>query len=255
MINNNGTYKRADILGFPVNKMTLDDCVNILESFIPARKPRQLVLVNAAKIVKARFDKELRNIIFTADLVGADGLPIVWASKILSDPLPGRVNGTDLMERLVELAARKKYRLYLLGATQEIIEKTAADFQSQYPELILVGCRNGYFKDASEEQLAVQEIADSRADILLVGMGTPMKENFICRNIGNLKVPVIHGVGGSFDIVGGLTKRAPLWMQNSGLEWLYRVYQEPLRMWRRYLVTNTIFIFMILSALIKRVLK
>jgi N-acetylglucosaminyldiphosphoundecaprenol N-acetyl-beta-D-mannosaminyltransferase len=255
MINNNGTYKRADILGFPVNKMTLDDCVNILESFIPARKPRQLVLVNAAKIVKARFDKELRNIIFTADLVGADGLPIVWASKILSDPLPGRVNGTDLMERLVELAARKKYRLYLLGATQEIIEKTAADFQSQYPELILVGCRNGYFKDASEEQLTVQEIADSRADILLVGMGTPMKENFIRRNIENLKVPVIHGVGGSFDIVGGLTKRAPLWMQNSGLEWLYRVYQEPLRMWRRYLVTNTIFIFMILSALIKRVLK
>jgi len=159
MINNNGTYKRADILGFPVNKMTLDDCVNILESFIPARKPRQLVLVNAAKIVKARFDKELRNIIFTADLVGADGLPIVWASKILSDPLPGRVNGTDLMERLVELAARKKYRLYLLGATQEIIEKTAADFQSQYPELILVGCRNGYFKDASEEQLTVQELS------------------------------------------------------------------------------------------------
>lgn len=245
----------ANILGIPIDRMTLNECVQILESYIPERVPRQLVVVNAAKIVKARWDLELRQIIDSADLIGADGVPIVWASRLLGDPLPGRVNGTDLMEALVALAAAKGYRIYLLGSKPAIIEKTARKFQEQFPNLIIAGYRNGYFASQAEEDQAVTDIVAAQADILLVGMGTPMKEKFVRRHILRLNVPIIHGVGGSFDIVGGITKRAPLWMQKSGLEWLYRVYQEPGRMWRRYLVTNSIFIWLLVVALVKKRLR
>lgn len=247
--NSNG---RVNILGLPVDKITLKDCVRILESYISMRIPRQLVVVNAAKVVKACRDKELRNIIWSADLVGADGMPIVWASRILGNPLPGRVNGTDLMERLVKVSARKGYRLFLLGATQEVIEKAVTNFKKKYPDLIIAGYRNGYFNSDDEERQTVRTIAASRADILLVGMGTPMKEKFIRQYMNDLNVPVIHGVGGSFDVVSGLTKRAPGWMQKNGLEWLYRVCQEPQRMWHRYLVTNTLFIYMLFKAWLVR---
>lgn len=251
-IPNVGTNGRACVFGHPVDKMTLDQCLERLEQFIPTRKTHHLVLVNAAKIVKSRHDPELAQIINSADLVGADGVPIIWTSRLLGDPLPGRVNGTDLMERLIELATCKQYKVYMLGATQAVIQKAAQNFQQQYPNLQLVGFRNGYFNSLDEELQVVEEIRKTKADILLVGMGTPMKEKWVRKHINRLNVPVIHGVGGSFDIYGGTTKRAPKWMQKAGLEWLYRTLQEPRRMWKRYLTTNTIFIFLTIGELCKK---
>lgn len=248
----NGNNGRATILGFPVDKMTLDQFVERLEQFIPTREPHHLVLVNAAKIVKSKFDLDLAKIIHSADLVGADGVPIVWTSRLLGDPLPGRVNGTDLMERLLELSARQQYKIYLLGATQEVIENTAIKLLEQYPTLQLAGYRHGYFKSLEEEIHVAEEIGNSGADILLVGMGTPMKEKWVYRHIKRLNVPVIHGVGGSFDIYGGQAKRAPEWMQKCGLEWLFRTFQEPKRLWKRYLTTNSIFLFLAAGAVLKR---
>ncbi len=243
---------RAEVLGFYVDKMTLDECVRRLESIIPTRKPHHVVLLNAAKVVKAQYDPDLADIIGNADLVGADGVPIVWASRILDQPLPGRVNGTDLMNRLIELSAQKGYRLYLLGAKQKVIERAIAALREQYPTIRIAGYRNGYFASDEEERRAVQEIAASGADILLVGMSSPMKEKWVRRHLHELSIPVIHGVGGSFDILSGTIKRAPKWMQQYGLEWFYRLCQEPGRMWKRYLFTNTVYSILVMGAVVKQ---
>jgi len=243
---------RSHILGFDVDRVTLDRCVDYAEKAIAARQQLHIVLVNAAKIVKARKDPELAQIIRSADIVGADGVPIVWASYLLSRPLPGRVNGTDLMDRLIKISAEKGYKLYLLGARQHVIDRAVKRLQRQYPGIRIAGYRNGYFSSEDEMRQAVQDIAASGADILLVGMSTPLKEKWVRTHRRELMVPVIHGVGGSFDILGGLTKRAPVWMQRCGLEWFYRLSQEPRRLWKRYLITNIAFVFLVCKAGIAR---
>lgn len=245
------SINRINFMGLPIDKLSLDETLNVIEDFISSKKPHQIVVLNAAKVVKALHDNKLKNIILSADLIGPDGLPIVWVSRLLGDPLPGRVNGTDLMERLVELANEKGYSVYFFGAKQEVVEKVVDIYSKKYPNLKIAGFRNGYFSK-DEEPKIVEEIRNAHPDILFIAMGTPMKEEFVNRNLQKLNVPVCHGVGGSFDVVAGLVKRAPLWMQKSGLEWAYRVYQEPRRMWKRYLVTNTAFIMLTIKELIKK---
>ncbi len=244
---------RANICGLMVDKISLDQTVNYIDEAIPHGERCHIVLVNAAKIVKAKYDMDLAHIIKSADLVGADGVPIVWASRLLGQALPGRVNGTDLMERLFELSDQRGYKLYLLGAREEIITKTVQELKRRYKSIQIAGYRNGYFNSPEEERRAVREIAESGADILLVGMGSPMKERWVRRNKADLGVPIIHGVGGSFDIIGGLTKRAPVWMQKYGLEWFFRLCQEPRRMWRRYLFTNTLYIGLVAKSFFQRI--
>lgn len=243
---------RAHLLGFDVDRMTLNECVGRLEKAIAAERPTHIVLVNAAKIVRARSDHELAHIIRTADLVGADGMPIVWASRLLSQSLPGRVNGTDLMYKLLELADQKRYRVFFLGSTAELIEKAMERVRIRYPDLQIAGFRNGYFASADEEQAVVGKIAQANADILLVGISTPLKEKWVRQHIHELNVPVVHGVGGSFDILAGYVRRAPVWMQSMGLEWLYRLLQEPGRLWRRYLYTNTAYVVLVMRAMVQR---
>jgi len=241
-------FSRSDVFGCPVDQMTLDECIDVMEQSIKTKTRCHLIVVNAAKVVKSRSDKELETIIREADIVGADGVPVVWASKILGQPLPGRVNGTDVMERLIELSDIKGYTIFLLGAKENVI-KTAVDRLHQlYPSINIVGYRNGYFNSVQDEQNAIRMINNVKPDILLIGMGTPMKEQWVKRHKHNLNVGVIHGVGGSFDILGGVTKRAPRWMQKSGLEWFYRLLQEPRRMWKRYLITNTMFLKLMFKA-------
>jgi len=238
---------RSYLLGFYIDRMSLDQCVRYLDDIIQKRQKLHIVLVNAAKIVKARRDPQLARIIRNAHFVGADGVPIVWASRILRQPLPGRINGTDLMDRLIKLAAEKGHRVYFLGARKEVIAKAVEMLTRTHPGLKVAGFRHGYFRSVAEEKAVVADISASDTDILLVGMGTPMKEEWVRQNFKDLDVSVIHGVGGSFDILGGLTKRAPVWMQKTGLEWFYRLLQEPKRMWKRYLVTNTIYVGLVMK--------
>ncbi|MBN1482215.1 glycosyltransferase [candidate division KSB1 bacterium] len=247
-------FPRSNVLGCPVDKMTIDSCIDCFARVLEEKSHCHIVVVNAAKVVKARYDKVLCNVIHAADLVGADGVPIVWASRILGDPLPGRVNGTDLMNRLFRESAERGWTLYLLGARQEIIETAVRNLCRQCPGIRIVGYRNGYFNSFEEENKVVDDINAARPDILLLGFSTPMKENWVRRHKDRLNVPIIHGVGGSFDIVGGLMKRAPVWMQRAGLEWLYRLIQEPRRMWKRYLVTNFLFVWLVLHAMLQRLL-
>jgi len=237
--------KKIHLLGTPVDCLTLQETVELVEETIRWRTPRQHVVVNALKFAMMNSDPQLRRIVNSCDIINADGLPVVWASRLLRTPLPERVAGVDLFLKLVERCAVRGYRPYFLGATTDVLEKTIAQFNRQFPGLAIAGCRNGYFS-ATKERTVAEAIRDSRADMLFVGISSPKKEQFLNRWIHAMQVPFCMGVGGSFDIVAGKTKRAPLWMQHAGLEWLHRVLEEPRRMWWRYAKTNSIFIGMVL---------
>jgi N-acetylglucosaminyldiphosphoundecaprenol N-acetyl-beta-D-mannosaminyltransferase len=188
-----------------------------------------------------RKDKLLRESVTSSDLVLADGAPLVWLSRLRRMPLPERVAGIDLMLELFALADKRKFRVFLLGATKSVLERVVAFAAAKYPNMVVVGSQDGYFAESQDEHVA-NAVRDSNADMLFVAMSSPRKEIFMNRWNSRMGVPVCHGVGGSFDVVAGVTKRAPRWMQRLGLEWLYRVIQEPGRMWKRYLVTNTLFL-------------
>ena len=232
----------------------MDNTLATIEQFIKKGIPRQHVVVNVAKIVKMRKDSHLREIISSCDLINADGMPIVWASKLLGNPLPCRVAGVDLFQKLVKLCSEKGYRLFFFGARQWVVEKLVQEFKTTYSDLEVAGYRNGYYSDDEEAGIA-EMIHDSEADMLFVGFSSPKKEKFLNRWMDTMKVPFCMGVGGSFDIIAGRTKRAPVWMQRYGLEWFYRILQEPKRMWKRYAKTNPVFVWMVVKEYIKHMTR
>jgi N-acetylglucosaminyldiphosphoundecaprenol N-acetyl-beta-D-mannosaminyltransferase len=228
---------RIEIFDIPIDNLTVEETLQRIEEFIRSGRVHQHVVVNVDKIVKAQRDPKLREIIRSCDLINVDGQPVVWMSRWLGQPLKERVNGTDLMMALIERSAEKGYRPFFLGAREEIVKKLAQSLQTQYPRLRVAGWHDGYWS-AEEEPSVVEQIRNSRADILFVAISSPKKEIFLGRWKGQLSVPFMMGVGGSFDVAAGLVKRAPRWMQRAGLEWLYRLMQEPARMWRRYLLDD-----------------
>jgi N-acetylglucosaminyldiphosphoundecaprenol N-acetyl-beta-D-mannosaminyltransferase len=246
--------KRVRIFGIPVDALTMDQTLSLIDKAIQDKSPVHHVVVNAAKMVNAQKDAELKKSIVDCDIINADGKSIVWASRILNCALPERVAGIDLMNNLVEMAAHKGYKIFLLGAEEEVLEKVVTGYRTKYGDQLIAGFRNGYFKKEEEPELA-QQIATSKADMLFVAVTSPKKEIFLNTYKHILNVPFIMGVGGSFDVIAGKTKRAPLWMQNVGMEWFYRVLQEPKRMWKRYLFGNSEFIFLVAKEKIRQVFQ
>ena len=244
-------HSRSTIAGCPVDALTFAEVLATLGRRIEERIPTHVVFVNAAKVVNFHEDRELRAAMQGADLLLADGLPVVWACRLLGQPLPGRIAGIELAEEIVALAAQRGYRVFFLGARAEVLAKAITQLLRRHPQLKVAGSHDGYFKPADEIAL-IEEINESMADVLLIGMGTPQKELWAARNLPVLNVPLLQGAGGSFDVMAGLTRRAPPWMQNTGLEWLYRLWQEPRRMWRRYLRTNPRFVWLVLKDFISR---
>ena len=231
---------RARILGVDIDRLDMDETVRRCAELIDSGGPVQHVSVNVAKIVALRDDDRLREIVERCDLVSVDGQPVVWASKALRDPLPERVAGIDLMFRLLGLAEERGYRVYVLGAKQEVLETAVARLAERYPRLTIAGYHHGYFAD--EDSAAVCEaVRAAGPHILLVAMSSPRKEYWLADHAVELGVPFSMGVGGSIDVVAGLTKRAPDLMQRLGLEWFYRFIQEPMRLGPRYLRTNARF--------------
>ncbi len=223
----------------------------IEESIINRNKPLQHIVVNVAKIVHAQKDEELRNAINNSDIVNIDGQGVVWALKLLGHKVPGRVAGCDLFQSLVALSAEKGYRPYFFGAKEEVVNEMVRRFKEKYPSLQIVGCRNGYYS-AEEEPAIAEEIRSANPDLLFLGITSPKKELFIDRYTAQMKIPFTMGVGGSFDVVAGKVKRAPRWMQRAGLEWFYRILQEPKRMWKRYAVTNSKFALLLIREFFKK---
>jgi len=239
------------LFGVPIDPLTLEQTLDRAESAIRSRSRLALGVVNAAKIVKLRADAELRRSVLESDLILPDGASVVWAGKILGRNLPERVAGIDIFECLLGRADKGNFRVYFLGSRQEVLDKVVERATRENPGLIVAGARDGYFSDEEFKQ-AARDVIDAKPDVLFVAMTTPKKENFLREVARAGLVPVTHGVGGSFDVYASKTKRAPKWMQSAGLEWLYRVYQEPRRMWKRYAVTNTVFAFLVFRELIRR---
>ena len=239
----------VNVLGMDLSAIRMDQLLDICEDHIAKRRSLLIGVVNAAKIVNARRNPQLCAALNQADIVLADGAPIIWLSRMVGKPLPERVAGIDIMFELLKEADRKNYGIYFLGATPAVVEEVVRVVQKDYPGVRIAGYRDGYFNE-QEEQSVAEEIRNSQADILFVAITPPKKEIFLGKWLEFMNVPICHGVGGSFDIVAGVAKRAPVWMQNYGLEWLYRVIQEPRRMWKRYLVTNTIFIMLSIKAIV-----
>jgi N-acetylglucosaminyldiphosphoundecaprenol N-acetyl-beta-D-mannosaminyltransferase len=231
---------RVSILGCEIDRLDMADTLEHCRAAIDGRRYTQHVAINAAKLVTLRQQPELREVVERCHLINADGQAIVWASRLLGDPLPERVAGVDLMQELLALAERAGYRVYILGAREEVLRTALATLHERHPKLVVAGAHHGYFAE-DESPAVADEVRASRPDILFVAMSSPRKEQWLGRFGESLGVPLVMGVGGAIDIVAGVTRRAPELWQRLGVEWLYRLLQEPRRMFRRYLVTNAQF--------------
>ncbi|PRX36237.1 N-acetylmannosaminyltransferase [Paraburkholderia sp. BL18I3N2] len=225
---------------------TMQETVNIIGDRIEARQFTQHVVVNVAKLVNMQTDSVLHSSVRACDIVNIDGMGVVWGARLLGHAVPERVAGVDLFDRLLQMAAARELPVFLLGATDEVVARTAAVVTLRHPELRIAGYHHGYFWD--DEEGMVETIRKSGAKLLFVAITSPKKESFINRWQDRLGVDFVMGVGGTFDVVAGKVRRAPQWMQRHGLEWAYRVIQEPRRMWKRYFITNNRFAVMLLRA-------
>jgi N-acetylglucosaminyldiphosphoundecaprenol N-acetyl-beta-D-mannosaminyltransferase len=244
--------QRITLMGCQVDNLSMEETLERIEQFIRSGRPHQHVVVNVDKLVKASRDPQLRQIINDCALVNADGMPVVWASRLLGKPLKERVAGVDLFEALMRCAGDKGWRVFLLGAREEVVGAVADTYQRRYPNLVLAGYRNGYWKGEAEEAAVAEQIRASRADLLFVAISSPKKEQFLDRYQDEMRIPFAMGVGGTFDVAIGRVKRAPRWMQKSGLEWFYRFLQEPRRMFRRYFIDDMAFIWLFIKEAARR---
>jgi N-acetylglucosaminyldiphosphoundecaprenol N-acetyl-beta-D-mannosaminyltransferase len=236
---------RAWVFGCEIDRLDMREAVERCEYHIEARVPAQHMAVNAAKVVAMQDDADLLRLVNDCEIVTADGQAVVWASRLLRDPLPSRVAGIDLMQELLGLAERKGYGVYVLGARAEVLEQAVARVRRLHAGLRIVGYRDGYFSEEQERDV-VAVIQRTQPDLLFVAMPSPRKERFIGRWRDELDIPLCMGVGGSIDVIAGVTRRAPRPLQRLGLEWAYRLAQEPRRLLRRYLVGNWRFIMLAL---------
>lgn len=236
-----GNNKRIKILNSYVDVLTMQQTIKIVEKYITTKTPLHLMGVNADKINEMNTNKLLRKIVNKCGVINADGASVVLASRFLGLPLPERVAGIDLMQELVSLSAQKGYSIYLLGAKENIVKKTGNVLKEKFPKLNIAGEHNGYFSDDKWDTLA-KELDKSKPDIVFVGITSPKKE-YLIEYLQNKGIKsVFMGVGGSFDVISGYIPRAPKWMRKSNLEWLFRVSQEPRRLFKRYFVGNFKFI-------------
>jgi N-acetylglucosaminyldiphosphoundecaprenol N-acetyl-beta-D-mannosaminyltransferase len=242
---------RANVLGCWIDRLGMQQTVEVCERAVLTREPIQHVAINAFKLVSLRGDPELRRVVEGCELVSADSHPILWASRLLGDPLPCHVGGIELMHELFALSQEKGYSVYILGASSDVLEKAVGRIGEMYPQLRIAGYHHGYF-DRTQDRVVAEEIAAAAPDMLFVAISSPRKEQFLGNNRDTLKVPFMMGVGGSIDILAGATKRAPAWMNHTGLEWLFRLIQEPRRLFRRYAVTNTVFLAILARELVSR---
>lgn len=241
--------QRIELLGCSMDVAGMAETVELIAQRIEQREFTQHVVVNVAKIVHMQSDTQLKESVQSCDIINIDGMGVVFGARWLGHQVPERVAGVDLFHALLAKSKDAGFPVFLLGATSEVVAITAERVGVLYPGLKIAGAHHGYFWQ--DEEAVVRQIKASGARLLFVAITSPKKENFINKWRDQLGVDFVMGVGGTFDVVAGKVQRAPVWMQNSGLEWLYRVLQEPGRMWKRYLVTNSKFGWMLLKEKIR----
>ena len=235
---------RITLMGCQIDNLSMEETLAKVAGFIQTGLPHQHVVVNVDKLVKASRDPELRRIINECALINVDGMPVVWASRLLGKPLKERVAGVDLFEALMRRAGEAGWRVFLLGAREEVVSAVRDTYLKKYPRLVVAGYRNGYWTGEAEE--AAQFYAKT------VAISSPKKEHFLGRYQTQMKIPFAMGVGGTFDVAIGRVKRAPVWMQKAGLEWFFRFLQEPRRMFRRYFIEDMAFIWLLIKEATRR---
>ena len=219
---------RVDILGVGVDSLTMQEAIEQIETFFDERKPTLIATANAEMLMRATHDEELKQILNAADLVVPDGAGTVWAAHHLGYEMPERVAGYDLAQELMRLAPSKNRRIYFFGSAPGVAEKAKLKAETLYPEINIVGTRNGFFTTDDEADI-INEIKKAQPDLLLAALGVPKQEKWLAKYKDELNVPVSIGVGGTFDVMAGVMKRAPKWMQRAKLEWLFRAMLQPKR--------------------------
>ncbi len=231
--------KKVELFGVPIDCINNQEALNQLDCFVQEGEINHIVTPDTLAILRARKDEQYLNIVQKANLVTPDGSGLLWATAFLDQPLIERITGIDMINSICVLATKKNYKLYLLGAKEDVVCKAVENLEKKFPGISIVGFHHGYFNShdfiADNEELEeniIKDIIKKKPDFLLVGMGVPKQEIWIYKNKDKLKVPVSIGVGGSFDVISGNIKRAPLWMQKHGMEWLFRLIKEPKRIKR-----------------------
>jgi len=225
----------------------MPEALAAMEQFIARRAAAYICVANVHTVMECQMDEYLRTINHQANLVVPDGMPLVWAARLFGCRLNERVYGPDLMLAFCEQAARKGYKNFFYGGTEATLAQLTENLASRFPHLKMVGTYAPPFRPLSpeEDETVVRLINEADPDVLWVGLGAPKQEKWMYEHRGKLTVPVIVGVGAAFNFHAGVVKQAPRWMQKRGLEWLYRLSQEPQRLWYRYLFYNPLFIFYI----------
>lgn len=232
---------RINILECELNCITMNQTIELIKSIIDRKVPTQHVVINANKVNEMLKDDKLLKIVNSCKVINADGVSILLAGKILGYNNIERVTGIDLFINLLQVSNDKGYRVYFLGASEQVVENVVTVAKKNHKDLIVAGYRNGYFGDDESEAIA-EEIRKSKADVLFVGIPSPKKEFWVDKHLHQMNVPFVMGVGGSFDVYSGKTKRAPVWIQKIGMEWFIRFIQEPKRMFKRYFLGNFVFL-------------
>ncbi|MEN6413686.1 MAG: WecB/TagA/CpsF family glycosyltransferase [Veillonellales bacterium] len=235
---------RIAVLNTQINAVTMEEAVSLIEKFIQERVPHLVATANAEMVMLAEKDKELAEILKNADLIVPDGAGVVWAARHQGYIVPERVAGYDLVQYLLKRSAAKGYRVFLFGGSPGIADRARIVAEQYYKGVKILGTCNGFF-DAKREQEIIQMIQSVQPDILLVALGVPKQEKWLARHMSQLNVPVSIGVGGTFDVMSGVMKRAPLWMQRANIEWLFRLISQPKRAMRMLALPH--FVFKVLS--------
>ena len=231
-----GSRHPIALLGVPFDNVTTAETISLVQNMVASGKPHYLATANVDFLVQAMHDVELRRILMDAHLVLCDGTPLVWASQLLGNPLPERVAGSDLVPLLLQIAAQKKYKIFFLGGTDQSLQRARENVLKKYPELS-IACYSPPFSNLLEMNHLeiVRRINEAKPDLLFVSFGCPKQEKWISMHYRSLGVPVSVGVGATIDFLAGMVRRAPKWMQKTGTEWIFRLLQEPRRLFRRYM--------------------
>lgn len=246
--------EKIELLGIEINNFTMSDALGRVEALIESRKKSMVFPLNVYMVVKIHKDKVFKSVLSGGDIILSDGMSLLWGAKILGRPLREKVSGSDLLPAFCEIAAKKGYKLFFLGAGPGVAAKAARILTQKNPGLQIVGVYSppfGFEDDEEENKKIVQMIREAKPHVLFVGLGAPKQEEWIWKHKDEIGVPVSIAVGATFDFVAGTVKRAPKWMQKSSLEWFFRVCQEPRRLWKRYFIANTIFIWLVLKEFLK----
>lgn len=220
--------ERVEILGVSVDAVTMSQAVEQISKLIDAKKNSLVATANAEMLMRSTHDEELKNILNAAALVVPDGAGTVWAARHLGYEMPERVAGADLVQELMKISPEKSWKIFLFGSAPGVADKAKSKAESLYPGIKIVGTRNGFFSADDEEEI-ISQIKNSQPDILLAALGVPKQEKWLAAHKDELNIPVSMGVGGTLDVMAGVVRRAPRWMQRAKLEWLFRAMLQPSR--------------------------